>query len=116
MRKLLTLFAIIGLLWTSAAPAQMSMMGVSNGPSSGGGGIVFTPTDAQNALPASSSGTFTINIGTASADRIVLVCYQHNNPSGDAAATLNGSVPTVAAGTGAGAVATTKNITLLYAN
>jgi hypothetical protein len=47
MRKLLTLFAIIGLLWASAASAQMSMMGVSNGPSSGGGGCT-TSTFAQD--------------------------------------------------------------------
>lgn len=113
MRKLLALYVVTCALLFGAMQcfAQMTMMGVNIGGAAGGGGggITFAATDAQNAL--STPGTFTIAIGTASTDRIVLACFEHNNPTGSTP-TLNGSGMTLAAGTGA----TTTNITLYYAN
>jgi hypothetical protein len=45
MRKFFTLFAVIASLWAAPSSAQMSMMGVSNGPSSGDGGCSTSTFD-----------------------------------------------------------------------
>lgn len=59
--------------------------------------IIYTATDAQVAAPGFASGSFTINIGTPSADRIVLVGYVDNS-TGVSVPTLNGTAMTLAAG------------------
>jgi hypothetical protein len=103
MRKLLAIWIVLAaLVGTSAAALAQGGMGPGPGmahSTGGGGGLVYADTDAQNALPGFASGTFTLAIGTASASRIVMVGYEHNNPTGDTP-TLNGTPMTLAAGTG----------------
>lgn len=59
--------------------------------STGGGSIAFTPTDAQTLAPAFASGSFTLAIGTASADRIVIVAISAKSGGPPTTFTLNGS-------------------------
>lgn len=57
---------------------------------SGGGGITFTPTDAQTQAPTFGSGSFTVNIGAASSDRIMVFGYVDNNNVNPPSPTYNG--------------------------
>ncbi len=103
------------LLLTSASLAQVGMGGMFPGPGTvhtTGAGITFTGTDAQSAAPAFSPGSFTAAIGTASADRIVTVCWSQHTGVGIAAPTYNsGNAFSLASGNNA-----VDNIVLYYAN
>jgi hypothetical protein len=77
------------------------------------GSIAFTPTDAQSVAPGFASGSFTVNIGTASADRIVTVGLASDNPSGNGTPVINGSISMTIA---AGASDTAAQAGLWYAN
>lgn len=105
---------ILWLALCSSALAQVPMTGAGNGAPGGGsgGGIVFTPTDAQNANPGFGSGTFTVNIGTPSIDRIVVYGIMGNSPSGIVATQINGVTPSIAAGNSL----TVDQAALYYAN
>jgi hypothetical protein len=71
----------------------------------GGGGITLTHTDAQiNDAGYTVSGSFTINVGTASADRIVMVGFADSASVAQDSGypTLNGTPMNLIAGNGVG--------------
>jgi hypothetical protein len=118
MRKLLTFLIALGanvVAVVSPVSAQMTMMGVSNGPSSGGGGsLTYTVTDISQAVDTTNTGTFTVNIGTAASDRVVVVIINtqsntgaNGTPTGTPPVSLGGTAMTFAGSsvsTGAGGI------------
>jgi hypothetical protein len=100
MKRVLSFLAALLICGSASAQVPMTGAGLAK-PATAGGGITFTPTDAQSNAPGFAGHNYTINIGTASTDRIVVVGWQLNATGAIAAPTINGSGMTYAIGSGA---------------
>lgn len=94
MRKLLALFLCLALTLTPVSAGHLTLLGAGKPAAGGGGGgnVTWTPT----ANPPIQAGTanpqrFTsVNIGTAAADRYVIVCTGQTSNGPVTAVTVNG--------------------------
>ncbi len=81
----------------------------------GGGGITFTATATASAAPGfATSGNFSMDIGTASSDRVVIVVIGNDGNATIGTVTVNGVTATL--GVGNGTAGSTNNSGMWYAN
>jgi hypothetical protein len=106
MRKLLTLWivlvAIVGISTSSFAQVGGLMFpGPGTPHTSGGVTLTYTVTDVSQVVDTTNTGTFTVNIGTVAADRVVVILINTSANSGangtPTSVTLNTNAMTLAA-------------------